>query len=101
MKTKLIRSIVLGLAAVALASCQAPPSTPSSAVSCSKCGTVSFKSPSTSSLSAGKGYITLKSSSHMTCPDCENKVVAWAKGGAFTEHTCKSCGGAMKHCTVH
>jgi len=37
----------------------------------------------------------------MTCPDCENKVVAWVKGGSFTEHTCKTCGGAMKHCSSH
>ena len=101
MKTKLIRSLFLGLAAVALASCQAPSSTPSSAVTCSKCGTVSFKAPHSPAGSWNKGFVTLKSSSHMTCPDCENKVVAWVKGGAFTEHTCKSCGGAMKHCTVH
>ncbi len=101
MKTKLIRSLFLGLAAVALVSCQAPSSTPTSAVACSKCGTVSFKTPTTSALSAGKGYITLTSASRMTCPDCENKIVAWSKGGAFTEHVCKSCGGAMKHCSHH
>lgn len=106
MKTKLIRSTLLGIAALstlALASCQAPAKChmPTSAITCSKCGTVSFMAPSTSALSGGKSYITLKSASRMDCPDCENKVVAWAKGGAFTEHTCKSCGGAMKHCTSH
>ncbi len=107
MKTKLIRSLFLGLAAVALVSCQAPSATPSSAVSCSKCGTVWFKSPAPTSGSGGsnmvgsKGFVTLQSSSRMSCPDCENKIVGWSKGGTFTEHTCKSCGGAMKHCTSH
>lgn len=102
MKTKLIRSLFLSLAAVALVSCQAPSSaSPTSAVSCSKCGTVSFMAPSTPAGSWNKGFVTLKSSTRMTCPDCENKVIAWAKSGAFTEHTCKSCGGAMQHCKRH
>lgn len=86
-----------------LTSCQAPASAaPTSAVSCTKCGTVYFKAPSLSASSpGGKGFVTLKSSSHMSCPDCENKVVAWVKTGTFTEHVCKTCGGAMKHCTSH
>ncbi len=58
MKTKLIRSLVLGLTAFALVSCQAPSSTPTSAVSCNKCGTVYFKAPSTSSGSGGKGFVS-------------------------------------------
>ena len=110
MNTKLIRSTLLGLSilgTLVLASCQAPSSTPTSAVTCSKCGTVSFMAPAPTSGSGGsnlvgsKGFVTLKSSSRMSCPDCENKIVAWTKGGTFTEHTCKSCGGAMKHCTNH
>ncbi len=112
MKTKLIRSTLLGIAALgilALTSCQAPAHhhTPSSAVSCSKCGTVWFKSPAPTSgsggsnMAGGKGFVALQSSSRMSCPDCENKVTAWAKTGNFVEHTCKSCGGAMHHCTNH
>lgn len=108
MKTQLIRSLILSLAALgtlALASCQATSaassSAPTSAISCAKCGTVFFKSPSTTAAAGGKGYVTLKSSSKMTCPDCDNKVIAWVKTGAFTEHVCKTCGGAMKHCSTH
>ncbi len=100
MKTLLLISslAVAGL----LTSCQAPASSmPTSAVTCSKCGTVSFMAPSTAAGAGGKGYTTLKSASHMTCPDCENKLVAWVKNGSFTEHTCKTCGGAMKHCSSH
>ena len=104
MKTQLVRSLLLGLTALgtlALASCQATSAAPTSAISCAKCGTVYFKSPSTTAAAAGKGYVTLKSSSKMSCPDCDNKVVAWVKTGTFTEHTCKTCGGAMKHCASH
>jgi len=101
MKTKLIRSLVLGLTAFALVSCQAPSSTPTSAVSCNKCGTVYFKAPSTSSGSGGKGFVSLKPASRMDCADCENKVVAWVKTGSLTQHTCKTCGGALQHCTSH
>lgn len=106
MKTKLIRSVILGLTAIgtlALVSCQGPAKChmPASAVSCSKCATVYFKSPTVTSAPGDKGFVTLRSASSMNCPECENKVVAWAKKGEFTEHTCKSCGGAMKHCTNH
>ncbi|MDZ4405551.1 hypothetical protein [Prosthecobacter sp.] len=101
MKTKLIRSLFLGLAAVALVSCQAPSSTPTSAVSCNKCGTVYFKSPASSSAPGGKGFVTLRPASSMDCADCENKVVAWLKTGSLTRHTCKTCGGTLNHCTQH
>jgi ribosomal protein S27E len=87
-----------------LSSCSAPAhaaSAPSSAISCAKCGTVYFKSPSVSSAPGDKGFVTLKSSSKMSCPTCENKVVAWAKGDTFVNHVCKTCGGAMKHCSNH
>ncbi|MDZ4405568.1 hypothetical protein [Prosthecobacter sp.] len=104
MKTKLIQSTLLSLAAFAtllLASCAAPSSTPTSAVSCNKCGTVYFKAPSTSSGSGGKGFVSLKPASRMDCVDCENKVVAWVKTGSLTQHTCKTCGGTLQHCTSH
>jgi ribosomal protein S27E len=101
MKT-LLMIVTLGVAGL-LASCQAPASTvPTSAISCTKCGTVYFKSPSLSASSpGGKGFVTLRASSSMTCPDCENKVIAWAKKGEFTEHVCKTCGGSMRHCASH
>jgi hypothetical protein len=106
MKTLLKKIILvtgLGLAAM-LTSCAAPVHhnhAPTSAITCSKCSTVYFKSPSVTSAPGDKGFVTLKSSSRMSCPDCENKVIAWAKHGEFTEHVCKTCGGAMKHCTSH
>ncbi len=104
MKTLLI---IASLAAASLlSSCQAPASAsasavPTSAISCSKCGTVYFKSPSSTAAAGGKGYVVLKSSSKMTCPDCDNQVVAWAKTGSFTEHVCKTCGTTLRHCTSH
>ncbi|MCF7787713.1 MAG: hypothetical protein K9N47_16405 [Prosthecobacter sp.] len=109
MKTKLIKSIITGLMAIsalALVSCQAtsakPASySPTSAVTCSKCHTVTFKSPSVTSAAGDKGIVTLRSSSHMSCPDCQTKLVAWGKKGELPEHSCKTCGGTMHHCTMH
>jgi ribosomal protein L40E len=105
MKTTILKSITTGflaIGALALVSCQAPMQRlPASAVTCSKCHTVSFKSPQVTSAAGDKGFVTLRSSSKMSCPDCENKIVAWAKKGEFTEHVCKSCGGTMRHCTNH
>jgi ribosomal protein S27E len=97
--------IIASLAAASfLSSCSAPApvaAAPTSAISCSKCGTVYFKSPSTTAAAGGKGYVVLKSSSKMTCPDCDNQVIAWVKTGAFTEHVCKTCGTTLKHCSSH
>ena len=105
MKTKLIHSTILSLAALgalALASCQSTSSTPTSAVTCDKCGTVSFLAPTPSVTASGnKGLVTLKNSSRMSCPDCENQVVAMLKSGSVTKHTCKSCGGNLNHCKQH
>jgi len=87
-----------------LSSCSAPATvatTPHSALTCSQCHTVYFKSPSVSSAAGDKGMVTLKPSSKMACAECENKAVAWVKSGTFTEHVCKTCGGAMKHCSMH
>jgi hypothetical protein len=87
-----------------LSSCQAPvhvSAVPHSAITCTKCSTVYFKSPSVTSAPGDKGFVTLKSSSHMSCPTCDSKVIAWVKGDTFTDHTCKTCGGAMKHCAGH
>lgn len=105
MKTKLIRSSLLGLAVLGtlvLASCQATPTAPTSAVTCDKCGTVHFKAAVPASAgSTGKGLITLKDSSRMSCPDCESQVLAMLKSGVATKHVCKSCGGNLSHCTSH
>lgn len=82
MKTKHIRTCVLGLAALGtllLASCQAP-SGPTAAVSCDKCHTIHFKAP----VNTGGGVGT-----------------AGSKGGAVTRHTCASCGGTLHHCAHH
>lgn len=106
MKT-LIKSLltVATLSATALlSSCQAPSSAPTSAVSCSKCGTVYFKAPATGGVGAAGakgGFITLKPAGRMDCADCENKVAGWVKFGTLTEHTCKTCGGTLNHCTRH
>ncbi len=88
------------LGILALSSCQAPPSAPTSAVSCDKCGTVHFKAYVPGS-PYGKGIATLTDSSRMTCPDCENQVVAMLKSGIVTKHVCKSCGGTLRHCKQH
>lgn len=107
MKTKLIRSALLSLAALgtlALVSCQAPAHTPTSAVTCSKCHTIHFNAPATSGTGAAGakgGVVTLRHADGMSCPDCENKVVAMLKTGSLTQHTCKTCGGTLHHCTSH
>ncbi len=113
MKTKLVRSSLLGLAclsALALASCQGPSSTPASAVkcdsstptsavSCDKCNTVYFKAPSTTSAPGGKGFVTLLPASRMECSECETKVITWVKTGSLTQQVCKTCGGTLHCCT--
>jgi ribosomal protein S27E len=104
MKTKLIKSSLLALAAFAtllLASCAAPSTTPTAAVSCDKCGTIHFKAPSSGYGPGNKGIVTLRDASRMSCPDCENQVIAMMKTGSLTKHVCKSCGGALRHCTQH
>jgi ribosomal protein S27E len=37
----------------------------------------------------------------MSCPDCENQVIAMLKSGSATKHVCKSCGGTLHHCVNH
>ncbi len=104
MKTQLLRTALPGLAALVtlvLASCQAPPSTPSSALTCDKCSTVYFKSPTRSGPGAKEGLITLRTAGSMSCPDCDNQAVAWVRGSSLVKHTCKSCGGTMNHCLRH
>ena len=103
MKTKLIRTTLLGISALSallLASCQATSAAPRSAVTCSKCHTVHFMSPSMTG-TGPKGLVTLRHSDSMSCPDCENKVVAMLKTGSLTQHTCKTCGGTLRHCASH
>ncbi|MFO1486393.1 MAG: hypothetical protein U1F71_23725 [Verrucomicrobiaceae bacterium] len=111
MKTQFIRTTFLGLAALgtlALASCQAPVSThtPTSAVSCDKCRTIHFLAPTTGGGGVGAagikgGFVTLRHADSMTCPDCENQVIAMLKTGSLTKHVCKTCGGTLRHCTQH
>ena len=109
MKAKLIKSIitaVMAVSALTLVSCQATAAKhasccPTSAVTCSKCHTVTFKSPSVTTAPGDKGIFTLHSSSQMSCPDCETKLVAWAKEGELPEHACKTCGGTLHHCSTH
>ncbi|MDZ4405543.1 hypothetical protein [Prosthecobacter sp.] len=101
MKTFLM---ICGLCVAGLmTSCQAPARalTPTSAVTCNKCGTVYFQAPSSAPGSGGKGYVTLRDSSRMDCPDCANEVIAWVKTGSLTRHVCKSCNGALNHCALH
>ena len=108
MKTLMKTLLMVGSLGVAslLTSCQSGTTyvAPTSAVSCSKCGTVYFQAPATNGVGAAGakgGFITLRTASRMSCPDCENKVIAWVKTGSFTQHVCKTCGGAMSHCTSH
>lgn len=101
MKTKLIRTAFLSLAALVtlvLASCQATSSAPGSALTCDKCTTVYFKAPARSGAGGKEGLITLRKAGSMSCPDCDNQARAWVKGGSLVKHTCKSCGGTMNHC---
>ncbi len=103
MKTKLIRSTLIVTAALGtllLASCQSSSSAPSSAVHCDKCHTIHFMAPSITG-TGPKGIVTLKHSDSMSCPDCENQVIAMLKNGSLTKHVCKSCGGTLRHCTQH
>ena len=103
MKTLLKSTLLLGTAAL-LASCQAPSSTPTSAVICAKCNTVWFKSPASvgpGAAGAKGGVVALRTSGTMTCPDCENQVVAMLKTGSLTKHTCKTCGSTLQHCQAH
>ena len=108
MKTKLIRSTLLGIAALstlALVSCQAPAKChmPTSAVTCSKCHTIHFNAPGTGVGAAGAkgGIVTMRHADSMSCADCESKVVAMLKTGNITQHTCKTCGGTLHHCSTH
>lgn len=104
MKTKLIRTTLIATAAIGtllLASCQSPSVAPTSAVSCDKCRTVHFMAPFTGYGPGNKGIVSLKHADSMSCPDCENQVVAMLKTGSFTKHVCKSCGGTLRHCTQH
>lgn len=110
MKTKLIRStliITAALGTLLLASCQAPSSSPTSAVSCDKCHTIHFMAPATGGGGAPGaaglkgGFVTLRHADSMSCPDCENQIIAMLKTGSLTKHVCKSCGGTLRHCTQH
>ncbi|MBE7496141.1 MAG: hypothetical protein HS117_14455 [Verrucomicrobiaceae bacterium] len=104
MKTKSIHTLILGIGTfgtMLLASCQAPPSGPKTAVSCDKCHTIHYMAPSSGTNPGTKGIVTLRHASSMSCPDCENKVVALLKSGSVTRHSCASCGGTLHHCTQH
>lgn len=104
MKTQLLRTALSGLAALVtlvLASCQAPSSAPSSALTCDKCTTIYFKAPTRSGPGGKDGIITLRRAGTMSCPDCDNVALSWIKGGSLLKHTCKSCGGTLHHCLRH
>lgn len=91
---------VLSLTAL-LASCSTSATiAPKSAVTCTKCHTIHFMSPSTTG-PGPKGLITLKHADSMSCPDCENQVIAMLKTGSLTKHVCKTCGGTLHHCAEH
>ncbi len=99
MKTLILTSM-LGLAGL-LTSCQSPSSTPTAAVSCDKCRTIHFQAPSSGYGPGNKGIVTLRHAESMSCPDCENQVIAMLKTGSLTRHTCPSCGGVLNHCKKH
>lgn len=103
MKT-LLKSLLLFATAGLLASCQAPSSTPDSVVMCGKCKTVWFKAPVTAGVGGAglkSGIVAYRTAGTMTCPDCENAVVAMLKGGNITKHVCKTCGSTLQHCKAH
>lgn len=66
------------------------------AVMCSKCQTVWVQRAH----HLGKNAVVYRREKQMVCPDCQSAVVTFFKTGKL-EHTCKSCGGTLDHCTVH
>jgi hypothetical protein len=94
--------LVAGMAFL-VAGCSTPASkaTPSAggeekAVTCNKCETVWVRRPE----HRGKGPVEYRRVKQMVCPDCQSAVVTFFKTGKL-EHTCKTCGGTLDHCTVH
>jgi hypothetical protein len=66
------------------------------AVTCSKCQTVWVQRAHR----MGKNAVVYRREMQMVCPDCQSAIVTFFKTGKL-EHTCKSCGGTLDHCTVH
>ena len=66
------------------------------AVMCSKCQTVWVQR----GYQNGKNVVAYRQDKQMVCPDCQSAIVTFFKTGKL-EHTCKTCGGTLDHCTVH
>lgn len=67
------------------------------AVMCSKCETVWVRR---ADRIGSKGPVVYRKEKQMECPDCQSAIVTFFKTGKL-EHTCKTCGGALNHCSVH
>ena len=66
------------------------------AVICAKCETVWVER-----IDLNDPYgMTFRPEETTVCPDCESAVATFFKTGKL-EHTCRTCGGQIKHCEVH
>jgi hypothetical protein len=94
--------IAMAIAAV-IAGCQSTgetdgtPVADTQAVHCAKCQTTWVQKPTSVGTRGATIYRTEKA---MVCADCESAAATFFKTGKL-EHSCKSCGGAPKHCVVH
>ena len=94
--------VMVGLVA-ALVGCQSQhdrgrdvSDTEARAVMCAKCETVW-----TDRIDLNDPYArTVRPERVTVCPDCESAVASFFKTGKL-EHTCRACGGEIRHCTVH
>ena len=71
------------------------------AVMCAKCETVWVRSPTQVGPPRGTATpLAYRSSKAMVCEDCESIVGTFFKTGKL-EHTCPTCGNALRHCKRH
>ncbi len=95
-------AVIVGLAQVGCETAQS--STAQSAVVCNGCKTVWVQHARKGTAGGGdaKGpFMAMTKAGHMKCPDCETRLEAYFKGQSKSTHVCKTCGGAMFHCTTH
>ncbi len=87
--------LVVALGAMMFTGCETTAgSAARTAVGCEKCKTVWVPGAGSAKFA---GYNVGKK---MVCPDCVSMAGNYMKTGEM-KHACKSCGGALKHCTKH
>lgn len=85
--------VLMGL----LVSCVTPEVIDENAVLCTKCEAL-WVTRTEDDLDTGL-WITYRTQ-EVWCPDCESAVLYFFKTGKLG-HECKTCGGVLKHCTIH